>query len=42
MPPLAYEYLNGELRSSLFFYWISKLNDIFKIMSFGGLTDLTT
>ena len=25
-----------------FFYWISKLNDIFEIMLFGGLTDLVT
>jgi hypothetical protein len=27
---------------SPFLYWISNLNGIFKIMSFGGLTDLAT
>ena len=30
------------LSSPLFFIGISKLNDIFKIMSFGGLSDLAT
>jgi hypothetical protein len=38
----AQEELEMERFASLFFYWISKLNVIFKIMSFGGLTDLAT
>ena len=32
----------GASAPSPFLYWISKLNGIFKIMSFGGLTDLAT